>query len=63
MSRRNAVAALAALAALAAVLRRRRGARRERITIGYEDGSAFTLEAGTDAADRFLALARPVLRR
>jgi hypothetical protein len=62
MSRRSIVAALAALAALAAMLRRRRGARRERVTIGYEDGSSFTLEAGSPDADRLLALARPVLR-
>ena len=51
--------ALAALAAL--VHRRRRPA--ERVTIGYEDGSSLTLEAGTADGDRLLELARPALAR
>ena len=62
MTRRRALVLVAALAGLAALVRRRREGRRDRVTIGYEDGSAMTLEAGTEAADRLLALARPALR-
>ncbi len=33
------------------------------MTIGYEDGSSLTLEAGTADGDRLLELARPALAR
>jgi hypothetical protein len=52
----------AALAGVAAILRRRRRPG-ERVTIGYEDGSSLTLEAGTPDGDRLLELARPALAR
>jgi hypothetical protein len=47
----------AALAGLVALVRRRRRPA-ERVTIGYEDGSSLTLDAGTPDGDRLLALAR-----
>jgi hypothetical protein len=59
MSRRKALVAVAAAGWLAAVLLRRRDRRRDRVTIGYDDGSAVTLDAGGVDADRLLALARP----
>jgi hypothetical protein len=62
MSRRRLLVAGAAVGALAAVLLRRRDSRRDRVTIGYEDGSAITLDSGAEA-DRLLAIARPVLER
>jgi hypothetical protein len=45
---------------VAAVLLRRRDRRKDRVTVGYEDGSSITLDAGSDA-DRLLGIARPVL--
>jgi hypothetical protein len=59
MSRRKALVAAAAAGSLAAVLLRRRDRRRDRVTIGYDDGSAVTLDAGGADADRLLGLARP----
>jgi hypothetical protein len=61
MSRRSLFVVGAAAGALAAVLLRRRDRRRDRVTVGYEDGSSVTLDAGSDDADRLLALARPAL--
>ena len=51
--------ALAAVAgpALALWARRRRGSPAERVTLGYADGSAVTLAAGSPGAERLLALA------
>ena len=61
MSRRSLLVAGAAAGALAAVLlRRRRDRRRDRVTIGYEDGSSITLDSGAEA-ERLLAIARPVV--
>jgi hypothetical protein len=62
MSRRSALVAAAAVGSLVAVLVRRRDRRRDRVTIGYEDGSSVTLEAGGADADHLLALARPAVR-
>jgi hypothetical protein len=62
MSRRSLLVAGAAAGARAAVLLRRRDRRRDRVTIGYEDGSAITLDSGAEA-DRLLAIARPVLEK
>ena len=47
---------LAAVAAL--VVRLRRSRRSERVDLYYEDGSAVTLEAGSPAGERLLAIAR-----
>jgi len=58
MRRRRAIVLLVAAASALAVLRRRRGAHRERVTLGYDDGSMLELEAGTPDADRLLVLAR-----
>ena len=41
-------------------LSRRRG-ERERVHLYYDDGSMVALERGTPAAERLLALARPVV--
>ena len=60
MSRRSLLVAGAVAAAVAAVLLRRRDRRKDRVTVGYEDGSSITLDAGSDA-DRLLGIARPVL--
>jgi hypothetical protein len=61
MSRRSALVAAAAVGSLVAVVLRRRGRRRDRVTVGYDDGSALTLEAGSADADRLLELARPAV--
>lgn len=55
--------ALAAVAgpALALWVRHRRGAAAERVTLGYADGSALTLAAGSPGAERLLALAHPLV--
>jgi hypothetical protein len=58
---RRLVIVLAALAGVAAVVRRRRRPA-ERVTVGYEDGSALTFASGTPKGDRLLDLARPALR-
>ena len=63
MSRRRVLVVAAAVAGTAAVLVRRRGRHHERVTVGYEDGSSITLEAGSPDGDRLLALARPALAR
>jgi hypothetical protein len=60
MSRRSVLVAGAAIGAVAAVLLRRRERRRDRVVIGYEDGSSITLDSGAEA-ERLLAIARPVL--
>jgi hypothetical protein len=39
-------------------LRRRREARRERVHVHFDDGSAVTLTSGAPEAERLLALAR-----
>ena len=51
---------LAAVAGPALVLwaRRRRGSAAERVTLGYADGSALTLDASSPGAERLLTLAR-----
>ncbi|MEO5576808.1 MAG: hypothetical protein ABIR67_01810 [Gaiellaceae bacterium] len=41
--------------------RRRRDARRERVQLGFDDGSSVTLEDGAPEAERLLALARRAL--
>ena len=63
MSRRSVIAVGAALAALGAVVLRRRRRPHERVTVGFDDGSSVTLEAGNADADRLIALARPVVER
>ncbi len=40
---------------------RRRGERRERVDLYYDDGSMVTLEHGAQEADRLLAIARAAL--
>jgi hypothetical protein len=42
-------------------LSRRRGERRERVHLYYDDGSMVTLEPGAPQAERLLALARAAL--
>jgi len=42
-------------------LARRRGARRERVHLYYDDGSMVTLEHGGAEAERLLAIARAAL--
>jgi hypothetical protein len=42
-------------------LRRRRHARRERVHVHFEDGSAVTLVSGAPETERLLALARSAL--
>jgi hypothetical protein len=61
MPRRSLLVLLAALAGIAAVVLRRRERLRDRVTVGFEDGSSLTLEAGNPDADRLLALARPTI--
>jgi hypothetical protein len=58
MSRRSVLVVLAALGGVLVALRLRRDRRRERVTVGYEDGSSVTVEAGAPAADRLLEIAR-----
>lgn len=55
--------ALAAVAgpALALWARYRRGPAAERVTLGFADGSALTLPAGSPGAERLLALARDLV--
>lgn len=62
MRRRSLLVLLAALAGIATVVLRRRERLRDRVTVGFEDGSSLTLEAGTADADRLLALARPAVQ-
>jgi hypothetical protein len=61
MPRRRLLVLLAAVAGIAAVVLRRRERSRDRVSVGFEDGSSLTLEAGTPDADRLLALARPAI--
>jgi hypothetical protein len=42
-------------------LRRRREARRERVHLHFDDGSAVTLASGAPEAERLLAIARHAL--
>ena len=42
-------------------LSRRRGARRERVHLYYDDGSMVTLERGAPEAEQLLAVARSAL--
>ena len=42
-------------------LSRRRGERRERVHLYYDDGSMVTLERGVPEAERLLAVARSAL--
>lgn len=63
MRRRSTIALLLALGSLLALARLRRDARRDRITLVYDDGSSLTFESGLPDADRLLALARPALSR
>ena len=58
MSRRSALVVLAALGGVLVALRLRRDRRRERVTVGYEDGSSVTFEPGAPGADRLLEIAR-----
>ncbi len=58
---RRLLVLLAAAAGLAALVRRRRRPA-ERVTVGYEDGSALTFASGSPTGDRLLDLARPALR-
>lgn len=58
MRRPSVLAGLVLAAAAAAVARRRRSARLARIDVYYDDGAAVTLEAGSPAADRLLAIMR-----
>ena len=58
MSRRSLLVVLAVLGAVLVALRLRGGRRRERVTVGYEDGSSVTVEAGAPGADRLLEIAR-----
>ena len=58
MSRRSVLVVLAALGGVLVALRLRRDRRREWVTVGYEDGSSVTVEAGALEADRLLEIAR-----
>ena len=58
---RRLLVLLAAAAGLAALVRRRRRPA-ERVTVGYEDGSALTFASGSPKGDRLLDLVRPALR-
>jgi hypothetical protein len=58
MTRRSVIGVLAAFGGVLVALRLRRDRRRERVTVGYEDGSSVTVEAGAPEADRLLAIAR-----
>ena len=59
--RRLVVLAAVAVPALALWARCRRGSAAERVTLGYADGSAVTLAAGSPGAERLLALARALI--
>jgi hypothetical protein len=61
VTRRSVFAVGAGLAALTAVLLRRRGRQRDRVTIGFDDGSSLTFEDGSPDGDRLLAVARPAV--
>jgi hypothetical protein len=62
MRLRRLVAVGVVAAPVVALLRKRREAQRERVVLFYEDGSSITFEAGSDAGERLLALARPAVR-
>jgi hypothetical protein len=62
MSRRSVLVLLAAFGGVLVALRLRRDRRRERVTVGYEDGSSVTVEAGAPEADRLLEIARTAVR-
>jgi hypothetical protein len=46
-----------------AVFIRRRGVRRERVDLYYDDGSMVSLQNGSPDAERLLPLAREILRK
>ena len=63
--RRSAAAVLGVAAGTlaGAAFIRRRGVRRERIDLYYDDGSMISLSNGSPDAERLLPLARDILRK
>jgi hypothetical protein len=63
MRGRGVLLALLAAGAGAVLLRRRTVSRGEHVDLYYDDGSMVSLDAGSSAAERMLAVAREALGR